>query len=40
MSEDALCKDDGVISGEKRRVWLIYSGIGQAELSALMRGDS
>ena len=40
MPEGALCKDEGVISVEKRRVWLTYSGIGPAGLSALMRGDS
>ena len=35
-----MCKDEGVISVEKRRVWLTYSGIEPAGLSALMRGDS
>ena len=35
-----MCKDEGVISAEKRRIWLINSEIEPVGLSVLMRGDS
>ena len=40
VSEDVMCKDEGVISAEKRRVWIINFEIEPAGLSVLMRGGS